>query len=387
MRITILLLALALLFSCAESEREYLQKVSDKLSEISTVNYNETFFDIVENQVVSEYTSKITFDFKDDNPYKTKFHSYSDHYETIYDGFKMLSVNHEQKLIITSDINNIDLLNERSILSLHNVKSILQKLLDNPDVVIHEQKDSMIKTTPLRVFSFVVEKGCVDFVNHSFKELEYDSEYFLYINTINNLPYKMVVPNGKIGKWSATYEDIEIDVKIDASHWSGENLPNEYEKRSEGEHYRIITNKPNIHVGKPISNLELPNLNDNLMVNLSELKGNVVLLDFWFKGCYPCVKSIPSLNKIASKFSKSDFRIYGIEYNESYSQDALIDYTMENNIKYPNLFKGKAFAELYDIQTGPTFMIIDKSGEIVYVKGGYTEKHMDEIETIIEKYI
>lgn len=141
------------------------------------------------------------------------------------------------------------------------------------------------------------------------------------------------------------------------------------------------------HLGERLSEWKLPDLNTDSQINLASLKGNVVLLDFWFKGCHPCPLSIPRLNNINSKFAKDDFKIFGIEYEERASRESLLKYIKENNVEYSNLYEGKKLALSYGITSGPTFMIIDKLGKIIYVKSGFSEDHMNEIEDIIAKNI
>jgi len=113
----------------------------------------------------------------------------------------------------------------------------------------------------------------------------------------------------------------------------------------------------------------------------------VVLLEFWFKGCGGCVSAIPDLNKIKARFDKNEFKIYGIEYLDNYPKEVLQKYIKEQNIQYPNLYKGKTVASNYGIRSAPTFLIIDKNGKIVHIKFGFSQENMDEIIEIIEKNI
>src|SRR5690554_6097157 len=52
-------------------------------------------------------------------------------------------------------------------------------------------------------------------------------------------------------------------------------------------------------------------LNNDKTVKISGLKDKVVLLDFWYRGCYPCLKAIPDLIKLQEEF-KDDLVIIGI---------------------------------------------------------------------------
>ena len=132
------------------------------------------------------------------------------------------------------------------------------------------------------------------------------------------------------------------------------------------------------NLGKSLTDWELPKLTNDVLVNPSKLKGNVILLEFWFKGCGGCVAAIPSLNKIKTKFENDNFKIYGIEFIEDNSKENLAKYISEQNILYPNLYKGKTITLNYGIRSAPTFMIINKKGTIIHIKN-LTKKFEDQL--------
>lgn len=47
----------------------------------------------------------------------------------------------------------------------------------------------------------------------------------------------------------------------------------------------------------------------------SSLKGKIVIINFWFEACPPCVKEIPELNKLVDKYAKADVRFIAITYD------------------------------------------------------------------------
>jgi len=387
MRITIVIFALFHLFSCVESDRDYLQRVSEKLSNISTASYTSELTFIEEGKVVYTTKGHYLLDFKDDNPNKIKFYSKSDEDEMLYNGFEFYNALNEEKIITSTKFNDPDILNSRFHLSLHYLKNALPNILESSSVTIQRDRDTIINSEPLLIFRISIDKSSIHFSNYMLEEGDKDSEYFLYVNKKDDLPYKIITPNGSGKTVNRTFENIVLAVKIDKSLWTAKHFPKEFERMTEDEYYGNRRKKIMSHKGKYIANLELPNIIDNSKVNLSELKGNVVLIDFWFKGCQPCIEAIPGLNNIATIFANKEFRLYGIEYLEKYNQEALTKYVEKNKTKYPNLYKGKEFAANYDIDKGPTFLIIDKKGKIVHIKRGYSEEGMEEIAAIIEKYI
>ena len=68
--------------------------------------------------------------------------------------------------------------------------------------------------------------------------------------------------------------------------------------------------------GQTAADLSLPDLNGKLM-SLSELKGKVVLIDFWASWCGPCRHNNPHLVKLYNKYHGKGLEIYGVSLDEN----------------------------------------------------------------------
>lgn len=94
-----------------------------------------------------------------------------------------------------------------------------------------------------------------------------------------------------------------------------------------------------------------------------ELKGKVVLLEFWATWCAPCIKAFPHLNELKTKFKDLDFEIIAI----TYESEELINETLE---KHPlnawiGINEDKSLFMEYAVQTIPQTFLINKEGIIV----------------------
>lgn len=385
MRTTIsLLFTVLFLVSCSKSNEDILNKVSSNMNNINTVKYL-SVMEVQDNgQVVHKSEDTLSFDFVNG----LKYHFSSENGELIYNGKKTVRSINQEKVITTSDDNNPESVNNPLLFTLNPLKQILPKIIQDESIRISRKNDTIVNGRDYYNFSFLLEKRYIDWISYEFKEgIDYDSEYFLFVDKTDYLPYKIVSPNGKEGSMSRTIENVEFDIEFDKKLWLGENLPKDYALFTEKEYYANRKNNMLNSLGKELTNWELPELMSNTLVNPSKLKGNVILLEFWFKNCGGCVMAIPSLNKIKTRFEKDNFKVYGVEFIENYPIDNLKKYIADQKIIYPTLYKGKAIASNYGIRSAPTFMIIDKNGTIIHIKSGFSEENMNEIIDIIEKNI
>jgi peroxiredoxin len=98
---------------------------------------------------------------------------------------------------------------------------------------------------------------------------------------------------------------------------------------------------------------------------LAVLRGKVVVLNFWFTGCVPCVAEFRKLNDLVNKFNKEVVFIAPTLDNET----TLKRFLKEHRFKYhvvPNA--GTLIASTYSDGSGsvvfPTHIVINKEGEI-----------------------
>lgn len=379
-----LLFTVLLLVSCSKSNEDILNKVSSNINNIKTVKYL-SVMEVQDNgQVVHKSVDTLSFDFVNG----LKYHFSSENGELIYNGKKTVQSINQEKVIRTSDDNNPESVNNPLLFTLNPLKQILPKLIQDESIRISRNNDTIMNGRDYYNFSFLLEKRYIDWISYEFKDgIDYNSEYFLFVDKTDYLPYKIVSQIGKEGSMSRTIENVEFDIEFDKKLWLGENLPKDYALFTQKEYYANRKNNMLNSLGKNLTNWELPELMSNTLVNPSKLKGNVILLEFWFKNCGGCVMAIPSLNKIKTRFEKDNFKIYGVEFIENYPIDNLKKYIADQKIIYPTLYKGKVIASNYGIRSAPTFMIIDKNGTIIHIKSGFSEKNMNEIIDIIKKNI
>lgn len=104
--------------------------------------------------------------------------------------------------------------------------------------------------------------------------------------------------------------------------------------------------------------------NDSL--SLAQLKGNIVLLTFWFPGCGPCRGEFPHFESVLKKFNRDSIVYIGI--NVDTSQDKyVVPFMHQSGYSFIPLRGSSQWAlKNYKVRGAPENFLIDQSGKIVY---------------------
>jgi peroxiredoxin len=102
---------------------------------------------------------------------------------------------------------------------------------------------------------------------------------------------------------------------------------------------------------------------DGRSVSTANLRGKVVIVNFWATWCPPCRKEMPDLEAIYTQFSSQGFVILGISDDEP---DKVRQFVQQHGVTYPVLLDpGSKVNKLLHIQGIPKTFIYDREGKIV----------------------
>lgn len=127
-----------------------------------------------------------------------------------------------------------------------------------------------------------------------------------------------------------------------------------------------VDSNPDIQVGQPIPDFELPSLAGNVVAS-SSLHGKPVVLNFWATWCGPCVKEIPTLKTLARD---SDVQVVTIAIDENGAADVQ-PFVDKHDIGYTVLLGDKAVFERFNGWAIPYTLVLDDSLQIVSLHRGY----------------
>lgn len=100
-------------------------------------------------------------------------------------------------------------------------------------------------------------------------------------------------------------------------------------------------------------------------INLEDLRGNVVLVNFWATWCIPCRKEMPSMQRLGLELQKSPLQILAVNVGEDEAAVNNFMSAIEISPTFPILLDHESSTlETWSVKVLPTTFLIDKQGRI-----------------------
>lgn len=123
-------------------------------------------------------------------------------------------------------------------------------------------------------------------------------------------------------------------------------------------------------------------------VRLSELRGDVVLVNFWATWCGPCRQEMPVLNQIYQRYRPLGFELLGVNVDDAPGRAA--DMVRTLGVSFPVLFDdAKSVSRQFKVSTMPTTLLIGRDGVVRYRHEGYgagtEQQYLDQIRALLKE--
>ncbi|MEO5564518.1 MAG: TlpA disulfide reductase family protein [Chitinophagaceae bacterium] len=120
-------------------------------------------------------------------------------------------------------------------------------------------------------------------------------------------------------------------------------------------------------IGKKLSDFKFDDIKGNKL-NRKELEGKVIVINFWFTSCKPCILEMPFLNELVAAYKDKDVVFIAPALDK---EAGITKFLQKFTFNYQVVAGQEAYANKLQVENFPTHIIADKKGIIKQVEVGY----------------
>lgn len=135
--------------------------------------------------------------------------------------------------------------------------------------------------------------------------------------------------------------------------------------------------------GQPFPDFELTSL-DGTVYTKDELKGKILLVNFWFSRCTPCIQEMPEMNEMVDEFKDEDIVFLAPTFD---NEDQVNKFLTRRDFKYDIVPDVKDFCLEMNVRSYPTHFVVNREGTIEKVIIGYSVMTVKGLKKSIRKLL
>ena len=140
--------------------------------------------------------------------------------------------------------------------------------------------------------------------------------------------------------------DKSVDDLAKDGHWD----PNKWEFHSQ-------------LIGKPAPELQLSEWVGDKEVKVDDMRGKILVVDFWATWCGPCIAAIPKNNAIAKKYADNGVLVIGA-CGSGRGEERMNEVATSKNMEYPTARVAASSTQAWGVQWWPHYVVVDREGKI-----------------------
>ena len=151
--------------------------------------------------------------------------------------------------------------------------------------------------------------------------------------------------------------------------------------RKQKEEFKVTN--PSDFEGSKAKPFEMKDIDGNIY-KMDDLKGKVVVLNFWFIGCAPCVQEMPELNELVAEYKEDEVVFLGIANDRKRELQSFLN---KKEFDYKIIPNGSTLAMSYKIMGFPSHIVIGKDATITYGASGFGQGSVDRLAAAVKQAV
>ncbi len=121
---------------------------------------------------------------------------------------------------------------------------------------------------------------------------------------------------------------------------------------------------------------------DGAPVDMAALQGKVVVIDFWATYCVPCLKEIPTFNRLHQQLADRGVVVLGVSMDSDGGAPLVSSFLKAHPMQYRVALASEQMTDLFHVEKLPTTVVFDRHGKTLQRFEGYTPA--DALENVVK---